>query len=244
MLLIGEAVLSLLIVETSVSAGYYVIAIFGVLTVVLLEVLKFETEPSHAEGHALWRSLRSAMLYGLLIQVLSMALIAYGVSYKLFLKAVVKYDKQAGYEDNTNNRDRMLAPVPDVADEASAALFSSSLSIVLISLELMLLTHNGVKQAYGHLLWKRPGHGGNRALNWTMIVITAFKLCVLLFTLTLSLWEDDPTVLTFCGFAIMTIMTITRLLGWTVVEDPEEPSEVVGIDAQGGEKSTVVKNRD
>ena len=82
LLMIGEGILSLLIVETTESKDYYVITTFGILSTIFIQILKFESEPSHAEGHALWRNLLNAMCYGYLIQVLSMALIAFGVSYK------------------------------------------------------------------------------------------------------------------------------------------------------------------
>lgn len=49
MLMLGEAVLSLLIVDTTESTKYYVVAGVGVLTVILLQAVKFESEPSHAE---------------------------------------------------------------------------------------------------------------------------------------------------------------------------------------------------
>ena len=53
LLMIGEGILSLLIVETVEVGDYYVITIFGVLTIIFIQILKFESEPFHAEGHAM-----------------------------------------------------------------------------------------------------------------------------------------------------------------------------------------------
>ena len=99
MLMLGEAVLSLLIVDTTESTTYYVVAGVGVLTVILLQAVKFESEPSHAEGHALWRSLNWGVVYAMLVQLLSMGLIAFGVSYKVMLKSIHKESekKKASY---------------------------------------------------------------------------------------------------------------------------------------------------
>lgn len=98
MLMLGEAVLSLLIVDTTESTTYYVVAGVGVLTVILLQAVKFESEPSHAEGHALWRNLNWGVVYAMLVQLLSMGLIAFGVSYKVMLKSIHKEsEKKANY---------------------------------------------------------------------------------------------------------------------------------------------------
>jgi len=51
--MIGEGILSLLIVETVEARDYYFVTVFGILTIIFIQILKFESEPSHAEGHAL-----------------------------------------------------------------------------------------------------------------------------------------------------------------------------------------------
>ena len=67
--MIGEGILSLMIVTTDELRDYYIITVLGVLTVIFIFILKFESEPSHAEGHALWKNQRNAMCYSYLIQV-------------------------------------------------------------------------------------------------------------------------------------------------------------------------------
>ena len=52
LLMIGEGILSLLIVETVEDAEYYLITTFGALTVIFIQVLKFESEP-HGGEHAM-----------------------------------------------------------------------------------------------------------------------------------------------------------------------------------------------
>mmetsp|Transcript_13831 Transcript_13831/g.30079 ORF Transcript_13831/g.30079 Transcript_13831/m.30079 type:complete len:1067 (+) Transcript_13831:294-3494(+) len=227
LLMIGEGILSLLIVETTESGDYYIITTFGVLTVIFLQVLKFESEPSHAESHAMWRSMRNAMCYGYLIQILSMSLICFGVSYKVFLQDILKTEKEekvSDYESDKTNPGRLLAPAVEVSDDATAALFAGSLFVVLVSLELMTLTHSGVKQALGRLFHsKEDGQmtETRRRPYWPVVIIATVKLGLMLFTVTLNQWTADPAVLTLCGFAIVVSLALTRVLGWAFIHRRE-----------------------
>ena len=90
------------------------------------------------------------MGYSWLIQILSMALIVYGVTYKVFLNDVVE-DAEKAETSNYRKASRMLASSPVITNEASAAVFSAALTVVLLSLELMCLTHSGIKQSLEHL---------------------------------------------------------------------------------------------
>ena len=98
--MIGEGILSLLIVETAEVKDYYIITTFGVITIIFIQILKFESEPSHGDGHAMWRNLLNGMCYSMLIQLLSMALIVFGVTYKVFLKGIVKNAVKDAEKDN------------------------------------------------------------------------------------------------------------------------------------------------
>ena len=53
MLMIGEGVLSLLIIETVETKDYYTAVIFGMLTMIFIHVLKSESEPTDSSKHAL-----------------------------------------------------------------------------------------------------------------------------------------------------------------------------------------------
>lgn len=226
MLMIGESILSLLIVETIESDEYYTIAALGCLTVIVLQMLKFESEPSHADGHALWRSMFAASLFSILIQILSMGLIAFGVSYKIMLSNVFQEELakelkdilQNAYEDEGHRR---LAGVPTVTDTAVASLFSGALSIVLLSLEMMLGTHKGVTKSY-QLLFHEIETFHIFSLNWPLMFISLFKIGIMCFTATLSHWATDPTQVTIAGFLIVTAMAVTRIVGWGFVNHEEE----------------------
>ena len=52
MLMIGEGVLSLLIIETVETTDYFVTLICGLLTMIFIFVLKTESEPHDSSKHA------------------------------------------------------------------------------------------------------------------------------------------------------------------------------------------------
>jgi hypothetical protein len=151
-------ILSLLIVETVELQDYYVIALVGTLTVILIQTLRFESELSHSDSHALWTSMTASIIYTTLIQILSIGLIAFGVSFKIILTLANKSATVAadcGEEDTAYGDDdqrllaavdpcarRALAALPTITDNAAAALNCGSLTIVLVSLELMVTTHH------------------------------------------------------------------------------------------------------
>lgn len=217
--MIGESVLSLLIVETIESREYYIIAGLGCLTVIVLQMLKFESEPSTADGHALWRSTTAATLFSLLIQLLSMSLISFGVSYKIMLTTVYKAELAAEIAATIDHR--RLAGVPTISDESTATLFCISLLIVLLSLELMLATHKGVTKSY-QLLFHEIETIDMKSLNWPLMMISVFKVCIFTFTATLSQWDTDPTRVTILGFLVVTAMAIVRIVGWGFVHHGED----------------------
>lgn len=236
--MIGESVLSLLIVETTDSREYYVIACVGALTVIILQILKFESEPSHSEGHALWRSMGAAVSFQILMQVLSMALIAFGVSYKVMLTTIVNevledeaYDcsvNEDGYDDPYKRLlaeepcgRRHLAAVPTVTSQATASLYSASLTIVLVSLELMILTHKGLKKNWKRL-FKRDKESDEKGLDIPLVIIGILKVFIITFTATINQWETDAMTISILGLVIVSTMAISRVVAWGFVHKKEE----------------------
>mmetsp|Transcript_4866 Transcript_4866/g.11092 ORF Transcript_4866/g.11092 Transcript_4866/m.11092 type:complete len:593 (-) Transcript_4866:185-1963(-) len=219
LLMIGEGILSLLIVETVEVKDYYIITTFGILTVIFIQILKFESEPTHAEGHAMWQNLRNAMCYSYLIQILSMALIVFGVTYKVFLNGILK--------DKESKMSRMLAESPVISDAVSAHVFSGSLLVVLLSLELMCLTHSGYKRALEYLVRPKGGqHGQNTMPHWPVVIIALFKAGILCFTLTLSQWTTDPAIMTICGCFIVLALASTRVMNFFFIHKKEMIQEL------------------
>ena len=70
MLMFGEPVLSLLIVSTAENGLYYAVALLGVVTVTLLALIKFGSDPASTDDHALWRGIVDGKKYSILLQIL------------------------------------------------------------------------------------------------------------------------------------------------------------------------------
>jgi len=70
MLMFGEPVLSLLIVSTVENGVYYGVALLGVVTVTLLALIKFGSDPASTDDHALWRTIVDGKKYSILLQIL------------------------------------------------------------------------------------------------------------------------------------------------------------------------------
>ena len=239
MLMLGEAVLSLLIVDTTESQQYYIVTTLGVLTVIILQTVKYESEPSHAAGHALWRSLSAGHFYGVLIHILSMGLIAFGVSYKVMLKTIFKkstkdsevYGYQSTLSDATDygygNSDaydiqklhgqeghRLLSGSVSVDIGASSALFCGSLTIILVALEALMNCHCGADENFSSIF--------KRDTNQLRVLDLIFKIFVILFTATLSLWVETPVKVAVAGFFIVSSIAISRIYWYNVTFHPEK----------------------
>lgn len=261
MLMIGESVLSLLIVETVDSRDYYITAYLGALTVIILQILKFESEPSHSDGHALWRSMEAAVCFSVLVQILSMGLIAFGVSYKVMLTTIatqVSTDSDYGgsacgdtvYDDDYHRilggaelcpedgkGHRLLAAVPTITGQATAALFCGSLAIVVISLEFMLLSHAGFAKNYKRI-FKMTDNSEGKHIDLPLLFIGSAKVLIILFTATISQWEIDPTSLTIFGFIIVSALAVSRVVCWGLVHRKEQLKRLMSIAKERAKVST------
>jgi hypothetical protein len=216
MLLIGESVLSLLIVDTIEAQEYYTVAVLGGVTVIIVQLIIFESEPSHALGHALWRSMFTAALYSILIQVLSIGLIGLGASYKVMLTNIL-LDQQ---EAESGHR-RLAGASPRISDEVVDALYCGSLSSVLLMLELMLSSHKRVTKSY-HQLLKDLRSFNVQSLNWHFLAIAVFKAGLIIYTMTLPAWAQRPLEINLIGFLVVANMAMTRVLGWNYIDMEEK----------------------
>lgn len=63
MLMLGETVLSLLIVGVYVEHGFYKIVYCGILTISLLNTMHFRSQPHHADDHAMRRKMERGISF-------------------------------------------------------------------------------------------------------------------------------------------------------------------------------------
>ena len=83
MILLGESILSLLIVETSTNIEYYICMYAGIVSCTLLMYLYYKYQPHHPEDHALCGNWAAMAWYYFFILIFCFALIGIGTSYKM-----------------------------------------------------------------------------------------------------------------------------------------------------------------
>ena len=72
MLMLGESILSLLIVDVpDEDKDYYATFYSAMLTVILLQYLHFRSQPNHADGHALRRDKDAGVGYTIMQAIYS-----------------------------------------------------------------------------------------------------------------------------------------------------------------------------
>jgi len=218
MLMFGESIMSLLIVEgnnesVNHSAKFY----SGVLSVIFLAHLHFQSEPHHNEDHALTRSRHSHYLYTLLVPAYSMALISVGVCYKMFLYDYQdnKMDKQNGYrvlgdggdgaggnygedgELNYYGHDDYM----ENKQQFTADLFSGSIATVLLCQDAMVWLHQGSQAIFAQAC-KIP--------TVRLVLLILSKYILVFFLAVMSAFQNDPHFIAFFGMGAILFQEVLR----------------------------------
>jgi hypothetical protein len=152
MLMLGESVLSLLVVDVNDGFNYYAAFFSGIVSIILLEYLHFRSQPHDPDEHALRRSRYAGVGFYILMQIYSCALVILGTSYKMFLYEFLYEDESVSEDTGTTGRrslqniinQRFLAGSSDVYTrfdtedrrQRIAYMFSGSLATVWLSLDI------------------------------------------------------------------------------------------------------------
>jgi hypothetical protein len=188
MLMLGESILSLLIVDvTREGKDFYTVFYCSILTVILLQLLHFQSQPHEANLHASRQSKNRGVLWSLIQNVYSLSLVTLSSAFSFFLL----------FSDDSSRRrldQRVLATEVDeeaVGDEA-ANIFSVSLALIFLSLDILSLLHLGT------------GEIKKRCLDTAKVKFLAFfgfmvRLGLLIFTATISQWTRNPKHITSIG---------------------------------------------
>ena len=227
MLVLGESVLSLLIVDSE-QGNYHRTFYFGILTVVVLMLLHFQSQPHDATMHAMRRHKNSGILFGITYPIYCAALVAVGASYKLFMYSVSKDEKRRLLSGLVSEESltRLLAggggdsgcgPYGDEKKKMVANLFSWAMALAFLCMDIMQFAHVGIKKnvesckIYGAC--PRTGEKKMRYNIKGLFFVTLPRVAITVFVVTLSLWETSPKTLAALGFVAVTSQLITRFLG-------------------------------
>lgn len=212
MLMLGESIFSILIVEVRQSFDYMFTFVCSILTVVFLYYLHFQSQPNDANQHALRRNKNAGIVWSIVHYGYSYALVALGAAFTFFLQFYVQYGKSdGGYKDTSTVEDRLLASGSAMSSEVATAangLFCASLTVVFICLDLMTILHLGLKESKGRCKCSR--HNTWRVATLALVVA---RLATLGFTWTLYWWEDRPNMLSILGLTCVAIQFVLRQLG-------------------------------
>jgi hypothetical protein len=237
MLILGESVLSLLIVEV-VSKGleYYVTFYTGIISVCLLMYLHFFSGPTHVEEHAMHRHVQTSYIISILMQFYFAGLVIVGASFKLFM---YEYTYE-NYEEEFGHRLRLLLEyVRSLAgkglgdyDESTrrrqiSYFFCFSLGIVWLCSDLMMGLHKGLYYNWKHLRNETSGR-----VRIAGAILLFARIGLLAFIGTLWLYENDPHLLAVIGMCCNFAQVILRAIG--NVAFPHESDE--DGDAEDGSK--------
>jgi hypothetical protein len=221
MLMLGETVLSLLIVEHIHDVDYYTTFYCGLLGIVLLEYLHFRSQPSHAHEHAVRRGPTAGLPFSFMSLFYSAALIILGASYKMFL-----YEYQYEEEDNTSSKvypeegsrrnlmgmllSRLLAgeeyesAADDMEDRRQriAYLFCGSMAAIWFFLDAMSFVNRGLDHVIQ--VYYECRH------RTTLMLLFVVRAGLIVWFATLCLYVTDPKLLSSMGLVGIVAQLILR----------------------------------
>jgi hypothetical protein len=229
MLMYGECILSLLIEDIPQEDGnYFWTFYFSLMTVILLQYLHFRSQPHDADDHVFRRSKDRSLVWKVFLFVYATSLIALGSSFTLFVRSFSVDDPTDGFNDGKgsgtdadkdNSSHRALAGGGSTAYPLSelrrrgAIIFSTSLALVFLSMDVMSLMHVGFKHGQYRCYCKK-----SKSYNKMGIILVITRAGLIGFAASLA-WvigsdnEDDVVALTGSAFAITFVQLFMRHLG-------------------------------
>jgi hypothetical protein len=234
MLMLGESVLSLLVVDIAHTTRYYLSFLGGIVSIIMGQYLHFQSAPSDPDQHAIRRSVGSSFLFYWIFQVFSLAMIILGVSYKMSLVEIVSeetkkhenvYRRSLLFHGGDGGTSRLLAGAVNPAlglstiekQQHIAHLFSGSLSVIFFCSDAMSLTHRGIRTQI-----KRCECANTRLKRFLLVVLVTCRLVAFVFVAMLSQFVTDPGQVVAIGTFTITAQVGIRLLGSYVFHDEEE----------------------
>lgn len=184
-LMLGESILALLIVEQSPGQRYYTTFFSGIIQITILQYLYFRSNPFDADDHATRRSSGGGFLFSYCIIVYSLSLLCVGCSFKMILHLYLDLeDKEGTIEEILTDESRAIGN-----------LYSWSLAISFLALDVMIISHQGF-----HVFFSRFWRGDRFLLRPPLITLAGTSLIVC--QALLSQWIDDLEVITVVGVGL------------------------------------------
>jgi hypothetical protein len=235
MLMLGESILSLLIVDVVDSQDYYGVFFAGVIALIFLQYVHFRSQPHDPDEHAMRRSRFSGMLVHYTFQVYSASLIVLGTTYKMFLYEVVSATQvsHSRYRLLGDELRRWLSEgesslTAEVQQQNVANLFSGSMACIWFCQDIMMVAHKGLTVNI------HRGVDCTVARRTMAISFVLVRLCLIVFFAFLSQYETEPTRLAAIGCAGVVFQFLSRAVGSKVFDtkNSHEPTEVFQLETE------------
>jgi hypothetical protein len=258
MLMLGETVLSLLIVTYSHDVDYYKTFYCGFVSIFLLEYLHFRSQPHDAEHHAFRRSVNGSIAFIHLMLVYSSALVIFGASYKMLLyeytyereaneKTASSYggtgdieagtDKYGQYDEEDGHRNLLSMIIPRMlaGGESAALRFDTDHRQQLIahffcgSLALIWFSLDAMSLAHRGLQNSREAYR-NSGHPYMFPILLAVRVGLLVWCATLSQYVHDPHLLSLLGLFGIFAQVCLRIAVFYITPRNEEEQEMKAIE--------------
>ena len=200
MLMLGESVLSLIIVEDSPGRRYFVTFAAGIVAVTMMQYLFFRSTPIDADDHAMRRSIQGGYQFFYSLLAYSACLIIIGCSFKLILHVYLdEYEnEEEGAETDEEEQEEMVTRISN--------MFSWSLASSFLLLDLMVISHRG-----WILFFKRLAPGGQIA--WKPCICCIADMCMIIMTAYFPRYISDLEILSVAGCGVVLAQVLLRTLG-------------------------------
>lgn len=227
MLMLGESIFSLLIVDV-VHEGrdFFTAFYFCLLTVIFLQILHFQSQPHNADMHAMRRSKNAGILWNMLQHVYSLALVVLGAAFTFFLL----FSEEEGRR-RLGERSLAVSNALESDVQAAAHLFGGTLAVIFFSLDVMTLLHLGKEQCQKRLKGRK---------NFKGMAVVAIRIGLIVFTATLSQWLTEPTDLAVVGLFCVLAQLSMRKFGSMYLSH----KQIRAVAGPGGEKQVVIASDD
>ena len=207
MLLLGESVLSVLIVETTRTLEYHVTFYAGIVSLILMQYMHFKYQPHSADEHAFRKSVKCGAIFYLFCIIHAFSLIGVGTAYKMMLQ---EYSQNEKYRIRRliSLVSRTLAGGTRGVDYNSAELrqrvanmFCISMATSWLCLEGMYICHYGTNKYLSFVRCK-----------WGKFV-AFIRLCLIVIIATISQYVTEPEKVTLIGLALLCVAVATNEIG-------------------------------
>jgi hypothetical protein len=241
MLLLGESILSLLVVDTSLeSSDYYITFYAGIISVTMLQFLHYKSTPHRAEDHAFRKSLLSGILFIFFQSLYSASLLIVGSCYKMLLTEYTEEYTTDDYSEYDENDKKILRSLLLERQQQQSSLFQElerklaggggeglvytlstkqrqeNIAIMFCAGLAAVTIFQDIKLLTHHNLQtsvKRCNDAADGRVHVGVLLLLMTRVAVVAFIATLWWWVTEPKNVALLGCATLLVQIILRMIG-------------------------------